>query len=171
MKSIMSVVYLFGLIVSLNSSPMVPSGGETSGTSEPSGNSQETILPEPIRNYLVNVSLNSSPTVPSGGETSGASEPSGNNQGTILPVPIRNFIINLLSKLNRNALPKDVLELINGPDFLKALNDVKDETALRFFSKVQLDSEFIGQLIFTRNFIREIDSKHPINLRQLQNSA
>ncbi|XP_050435591.1 uncharacterized protein LOC126842591 [Adelges cooleyi] len=54
MKSNASValfaVYLFGVIVSLNSSPMVPSGGETSGTSETS----ET-LPVSICNYILNI--------------------------------------------------------------------------------------------------------------------
>ncbi|XP_050444066.1 uncharacterized protein LOC126847728 [Adelges cooleyi] len=157
MKSNMSVaifaVYLFGLIVSLNSSPMVPSSDETSG------NNQGTNLPPLIKNYLVNVVL------PSGGGISR------DNQGTILPVSIRNFLKRLLSNVNENELPEDVLEWINGPDFLKELNDVKDETALNCSWNVQLDSEFIGQLIFTRNFICEIVKNHPINLSELIDSA
>ncbi|XP_050444067.1 uncharacterized protein LOC126847729 [Adelges cooleyi] len=157
MKSNMSVaifaVYSFGLIVSLNSSPMVPSSGETSG------NNQGTNLPPLIKNYLVNVVL------PSGGGISR------NNQGTILPVSIRNFLKRLLSNVNENELPEDVLKWINGPDFLKALNDVKDDTALNCYLNVQLDSDFIGQLIFTRNFIRVVIKNNPINFNELIDSV
>ncbi|XP_050439653.1 uncharacterized protein LOC126845136 isoform X1 [Adelges cooleyi] len=149
MKSNASValvaVYLFGLIVSLNSSPMGTCGSKESETSD-------TLL----------IPLNSSPMVPGGGETSEASN--------TLPIPMNcspmvpgggetsgtsetSNILAILKHKSVNQLSKAELQIVTEHDFKKALAGVKNKSILSCFSKIQLDPEFVARLIDARNIL------------------
>ncbi|XP_050435585.1 uncharacterized protein LOC126842587 [Adelges cooleyi] len=138
-------VCLFGLIASLNGWPMGIGGSKASGTSETSDS-----LP---------VSLNSTPMVPSGGETSGTSETSNN-----LHESIRRYIINILTHKDENTLTVAVQKTIRAPDFLKKLDDFKDNVFITVYSKFQLDPEFIARINETKDLIIfGVDEKDSIN--------
>ncbi|XP_050435515.1 uncharacterized protein LOC126842546 [Adelges cooleyi] len=152
MKSSMSValfaVFLFGVIISLNCSPMVPDGGETSGTSETSNTWLEF-----IRNFITKVFLNSSP---SGGETSDT-----------LPISIRNYILNILIYNRPGGLPTNEHGSIKYIDFSKNVDSLKDDSLISDYLKFGLDPEFIARVteakdqihlgLAERNLVNKID--------------
>ncbi|XP_050439659.1 uncharacterized protein LOC126845137 [Adelges cooleyi] len=130
MKSNASValvaVYLFGVIVSMYSSPMVPDGGETSGTSETSN----TCLVS-LRNFITKLVTC---IIPGDDET--------------LPPSIRNYIINIL--IHRSRPPGfsdgEILHIVTDPDFLKKIDSYKDNIFISDYLKFQLDPEFIARV-------------------------
>ncbi|XP_050439661.1 uncharacterized protein LOC126845140 [Adelges cooleyi] len=103
-------VFLFGVIVSLNSSPMVPSGGETSGTSETSDT-----LPISIRNYILNILIYNRP----GGLPT-------NEHDSIKDI---DFSKNLDS-LKDNSFISDYLKFGLDPEFIARVTEVKDQIHL-----------------------------------------
>ncbi|XP_050439660.1 uncharacterized protein LOC126845139, partial [Adelges cooleyi] len=103
-------VFLFGVIVSLNSSPMVPSGGETSGTSETSNS-----LPVAIRNYILSVLT--------------YNRPGGIPKNEYKSITNPDFLTNLDS-LKDNSFISDYSKFLLDPEFIARVTEAQDQILL-----------------------------------------